>query len=272
MPGPGWTPLLAAIFTAAFFLLLTVKAVAIALVCGVLAVVAMLVWMWQPTRRRAGRVDIGGGIRLPTYVSGPLVAFLVGDDRADAGRRLALSRLRVFLSLPLDRLARRSGPSRAVPDAARPALAVAALIAVASCLTFLAGRLLPEPGQRSILVALLLAGAAAGMIGAVGLNIWSHWQTGVGPTDSAYGAMVYMATVLDCAACLCPHDPVRRRRGAPLVRRLDREWRVSYGDCSLSVTTQPGKGSSDFCSFMAFRECWSRRCRAQARLSILAGL
>ena len=38
LPGPGWTPLLAAVFTAAFFLILTVKLVVLASVCGVLAV------------------------------------------------------------------------------------------------------------------------------------------------------------------------------------------------------------------------------------------
>ena len=40
LPGPGWTPLLAAVFTAGFFLLLTVKLVTLALICGVLAIVA----------------------------------------------------------------------------------------------------------------------------------------------------------------------------------------------------------------------------------------
>ena len=35
----------------------------------------------------------------------PALAFVVGDGRADAGRGLALSRLRLLLSLPLDRLA-----------------------------------------------------------------------------------------------------------------------------------------------------------------------
>ncbi|HEX4893018.1 MAG TPA: cytochrome c oxidase subunit I, partial [Hyphomicrobiaceae bacterium] len=46
LPGPGWSPVLAAFFTAACFLLLTVKLVVPAAICGVLAVVATLVWMW----------------------------------------------------------------------------------------------------------------------------------------------------------------------------------------------------------------------------------
>ena len=46
LPGPGWTPFLAAIFTAAFFMLLTVKLVTVALSCGVLAIAFILVWTW----------------------------------------------------------------------------------------------------------------------------------------------------------------------------------------------------------------------------------
>ena len=74
MPGPGWTPFLAAVFTAAFFLILTVKVVVPALICGVLAIVFMIVWMWgRDPGPGAGVVDIGSGsgIRLPTYMSGP---------------------------------------------------------------------------------------------------------------------------------------------------------------------------------------------------------
>jgi len=72
MPGPGWTPPLAALFTAAFFLLLTVKLVTVAVVCGVLAIVFCLVWAWglDPGPSK-GMASIGGGIELPTYVTGP---------------------------------------------------------------------------------------------------------------------------------------------------------------------------------------------------------
>ena len=105
LPGPGWTPLLAAIFTAAFFMLLTVKAVTLALICGVLAVAMILVWMWDSDPKPLKAVDIGGGHQAADLCNRSAVAFLVGDDRAAAGRGLALSRLCVFLSLPLDGLA-----------------------------------------------------------------------------------------------------------------------------------------------------------------------
>ena len=47
MPGPSWTHFFAAAFTAAFFLLLTIKLVVPAIICGVLAVACCLVWVWE---------------------------------------------------------------------------------------------------------------------------------------------------------------------------------------------------------------------------------
>jgi cytochrome c oxidase subunit I+III len=71
MPGPSVWPLLGAVFTAGFFLLLTIQAYTPAVVSGILAVPAILRWLWDTDRRVAEKtVDIGGGIRLPTYATG----------------------------------------------------------------------------------------------------------------------------------------------------------------------------------------------------------
>jgi cytochrome c oxidase subunit I+III len=72
MPGPSWWPLLAALGTAGFFLLLTVKANTLSAVCGVLAVACIMRWVWQNDRHLPqSTVDAGGGVMLPTYVAGP---------------------------------------------------------------------------------------------------------------------------------------------------------------------------------------------------------
>ncbi|WP_230665229.1 cbb3-type cytochrome c oxidase subunit I, partial [Bordetella petrii] len=72
LPGPGWAPVLAALGTAGFFLLLTVKMTTLAALFGLLAIVMMLRWMWgsDPGATR-DPVDIGGGLRLPVYCAGP---------------------------------------------------------------------------------------------------------------------------------------------------------------------------------------------------------
>ncbi len=72
MPGPSWWPLLAALFTAGFFLLLTVKALILSAICGVLTVLCLMRWVWSNDRHLPQKqVDVGAGIMLPTYVTGP---------------------------------------------------------------------------------------------------------------------------------------------------------------------------------------------------------
>ena len=72
MPGPSWWPMLAAIFTAGFFLLLTVKAFTLSVICGVLTVLCLMLWVWSNDRQVPQKqVDVGAGIMLPTYVTGP---------------------------------------------------------------------------------------------------------------------------------------------------------------------------------------------------------
>jgi cytochrome c oxidase subunit I+III len=72
IPGePSWTPLFAAVFTAGFFILLTVKLVTLAVLCGVVALAVMLRWMWRSDPGPVSApVDIGGGIVLPVYATG----------------------------------------------------------------------------------------------------------------------------------------------------------------------------------------------------------
>jgi cytochrome c oxidase subunit I+III len=72
MPGPSWWPLLAALFTAGFFLLLTVQAFTLSAICGVLTIASLMRWLWDTDRHVAQTVvDVGAGILLPTYVAGP---------------------------------------------------------------------------------------------------------------------------------------------------------------------------------------------------------
>jgi cytochrome c oxidase subunit I+III len=72
MMGPSVWPLLGALFTAGFFLLLTVQAYVPAVACLPLATISILRWLWDTDRPVAQKeVDVGAGIMLPTYVTGP---------------------------------------------------------------------------------------------------------------------------------------------------------------------------------------------------------
>jgi cytochrome c oxidase subunit I+III len=195
LPGPGWAHVLAAVFTAGFFLLLTVKAVALALACGVAAVVSMLLWMRESDPPSVGTVDIGGGVRLPTYASGPdshswwamVVLVLVAAA-------LYLSYL--FGYLYLWTVAPQQWPA---PGGRPPAgwLWVSALMmgGSAGCLFAAYSLLGADPPPRGA-VALLVAAGTAALLAALGLDLWSHWRSGFRPQASGYAAMVYANAVL----------------------------------------------------------------------------
>jgi len=71
LPDDSWLPLIAAVGTAAFFLLLTTGSVAPAFVCGVVAVVAVLCWLWQTDRApQVPQVKIGEHRWLPVGARG----------------------------------------------------------------------------------------------------------------------------------------------------------------------------------------------------------
>jgi len=72
MPGPSWWHVGAAVFTAGFFLLLTVQVYWPALAAGALAVACTLRWLWETDwKLPQDEVDVGAGVRVPTYVAGP---------------------------------------------------------------------------------------------------------------------------------------------------------------------------------------------------------
>ena len=72
MPGPSPWPVSAAVFTAGFFLALTVQAYTFAAVSGVLALGCVLRWLWETDRPiQQETADIGGGIIVPIEITGP---------------------------------------------------------------------------------------------------------------------------------------------------------------------------------------------------------
>ncbi len=188
MPMPGWAPILAAWFTAAFFLLLTVKLVVPALVSAVIAVAALLHWTWHLDPTPLARpVDIGGGITLPTYMSGPLsqawwamvVLMLVSGS---------LFGCAAFSYLYLWTVSPRIWPAE-IPHWAFAALSAALIVASSACMG-LANRSLKR--ARSIAWPLI----AAMVLLAGGIAVEFVAQREVSPSASAYGAAVYLIASL----------------------------------------------------------------------------
>ncbi len=194
LSGPGWAHLAAAVFTAGFFLLLTVKAVALALTCGVLAIAAILVWVWETDPPPAGQVSIGGGILLPTYATGRLShSFWAMITLILTAAALYLSYL--FSYLYLWTAAPQVWPAPARLPTAEP-LAAAALLAASAALLMLALRLVRNAqGSRLTLIATIILGMIA-LAGGLASDAAGWWWAGFRPTSDGHTALVAANMVL----------------------------------------------------------------------------
>jgi len=189
MPRPSAWHVWAAIFTAGFFLLLTVKAWWPAVVSGVLATWCIIQWCWlldapQPDKS----ADIGAGIIVPTYASGPsshgwwamVITLVVG------GMVAALMGFSyVFL------WSRNPGLWLPPPGLWSMGLVVAANVA-AGLLAWGACRVLRLDRARSgAISALMMLTAAALVVAAWGVDLLAWLDSGLRPSESAQGATVY---------------------------------------------------------------------------------
>ena len=194
VPGPSWRSFLAAVFMAAFFLLLTVKLVEVATACGILAVVFVVAWMWQtdpgPDHGGAG---IGAGINLPVYATGPVshswwamvVLLLVAASMFIA---LLFSYLYIWTVSP--------GVWPAATGLALPKLEWAAAGACAllasSVALLVAGRAMSRsPADARWLVRTALVVALVALAASSAIDAHGHWQSGLRPSASSYAALVY---------------------------------------------------------------------------------
>jgi cytochrome c oxidase subunit I+III len=188
LPTDGWSPLLAAVGTAGFFLLLTVEQPAWAAVCGVLAIGATLHWLWgsdQPAP--AASAQVADQIWLPVGASGArshswwaVVVLIAVDMTVFASFVYA----HVHVAMAADVC---PPPGAALPDWRR-AIVVASLWAGGSLGMLLATRCVQRQGSMQALVALSLLCAAC----AWWLDLHSHLDAGLQPTAQAWSATVAM--------------------------------------------------------------------------------
>lgn len=191
MPAPGWAPFVAAVFTAAFFMLLTVKLELPTAVCAVIAVGALLHWAWQlDPPPLATSIDIGGGIAVPVYVSGPVssswwamvVLMLVAAS---------LFGCALFSYVYLWIVAPGTWPAASAMPPARYPLLAAAMIAASSAAFGVANRWLARDRSPIPAMAIAIVLLACGS----GVEAFAHRI--VSPTASGYGAIVWAIVALE---------------------------------------------------------------------------
>jgi cytochrome c oxidase subunit I+III len=191
LPWPGWSPFVAAVFTAAFFLLLTVKWTVISGICGVVAIAALVHWAWDldPGPVYAS-VDLGGGLRVPVHATGPMshswwaVVILLLVSGSMYGCAL-------FSYLYLWTVSPKVWPAvGALPSLVHP-LVVGLLLVAASAAVEWGGRRLGKGAKPdAALIAALVA-----IVAAFALDLFTH--RGLSPSESGYTAIVALLVSLE---------------------------------------------------------------------------
>lgn len=190
LPGPSIWPIAAAIFTAGFFLALTVQAYVFSAASLVFGLFAMLRWMWDADRPiEAQDVDVGAGIMLPTYQTGPsshgwwgMIILLV-----------ALGMIFVMALFSLAFLWSNQSDYWIVPPSIGGAILSIALYIAALAAALAARPVLQRHSGASI--GLLLASVAAALL-ALWLDHRAWMAFGLLPQDSGQGAVVYALQAL----------------------------------------------------------------------------
>ncbi len=194
MPGPSPWPLLAAVFTAGFFLLLTVQAYGIGFVSGVIAILCVLRWLWDTDRVvKEEEVDVGGGILLPTYVTGPrshgwwaMVILLIV-----IGMIFVMGLFSFFYLYGVQ------PDFWTAPAGWEGAAVVVPLYALAAGLAWLARFMLAREATQLWTPGVLYLCAAIALTAAVGGDILFWQASGLMPQDSGQGATIYVLLALE---------------------------------------------------------------------------
>jgi cytochrome c oxidase subunit I+III len=189
MPKPSPWHVWAALFTAGFFLLLTIQAYMASAISGVLAVLCIVQWCWfldHPAPE--AEADVGAGIRVPTYASGPSSHgwWAMAITLVVAGMVLAMAAFS-YVFLWSRNIAAWSPPPGAA-SLAKVLLAYggAAFLAWGAC------RMLRLDRVRTPVIATAMMALAAGLIATGWFTDLRAWlDTDLRPEASAQGAAVY---------------------------------------------------------------------------------
>ena len=198
MPGNTFVTLVAAVFTGGVFIFSTYASWWPALASGVLALVAILAWLWTGTAviPEKAEKNVGLGVILPLYASGQasvgwwaMLITMLGD--ATAFMSLIFGYFFYWTVRPDFPPASMSGPGVFWPSLG------AALLLAAWILTVLARRW--NRLDRGALFQAALLGAVASGIAGCGALLAGPWLTGLHPEAHVYAAIVWVLVIWTAA-------------------------------------------------------------------------
>jgi cytochrome c oxidase subunit I+III len=192
--GNSFMPLVAAIFTGGIFIFSTYKLWWLALASGILALIVILAWLWTGTSEipEKQQKDVGLGLSLPLYTSGPTSVGWWGVFIT------MLADLTAFISIVFGYFFYWTARPEFVPDRIAgpgvtwPVIALGLLLG--SWLLTLAARRWNRLDASGLfhgalaLAVLLAAGGGAALVA-------GPWTTGLDPAASAYAATVWTIVV-----------------------------------------------------------------------------
>jgi cytochrome c oxidase subunit I+III len=188
LPGDSWWPLIAAAGTAGFFLLLTVAQVALAFACGITAIVAIVVWLWQTDKSpHAATAEVADGVFLPVGARGKashswwaMIILLCVDATVFASLVFA----HVHVSMAADVC---PPPGAQLPAAVWPMVSAALLLAGSTAIV--GAQMLLSRGHRAGTWLLVLLALTA-LVAAFCANGWGHQLADLQPSANAWSATV----------------------------------------------------------------------------------
>ncbi len=197
--GPAWVTLWAAAFTGGAFIFPTFHWYPPAIVCAVAAVLCVCYWLWTSTALIPDNPekDVGLGLTLPTYVSGPAAPGWWGVFITMLGDMTAFASL--IFGMFFYWTARADFPPPLAEHAGAGWVAASALLYGAAWGATRAARTLNRHGRGAAARWGLGGGAALGLLGAAAL-VGS--VTGLDPTSHVYPAMLWALAVWTAAHTL----------------------------------------------------------------------
>lgn len=186
LPGDAWSPFVAAVATAGFFILLTVAWYGTAIASGALAVAAIVFWLWETDQPPPSpTATIGDGVEVPSVGArrdSPTWWAMWLLVAVDATVFASLAFAHVHVSLALDVC---PPPGAALPAGGGLA---AALYAAGSLALAGAASALRRGSPRWLQAAVALAGAST--LAGFGVDVGAHATAGLAPGDHAWSATV----------------------------------------------------------------------------------
>ncbi len=188
--GPAWITIWAAIFTGGAFIFPTFHMYPPAIVCGILAICCVIYWLWTstaPIPEQDGK-DVGLGLRLPIYASGPASAGWWGVFITMLGDATAFASLIFGFFFYWT-----SKPDFPPEGAAFPTtlwLVLGTVLLVASWALTVFARTANRRDYYEATRGALIAAPLAAIIGA-GAMVWSVVGADLDPTSHVYPAMLW---------------------------------------------------------------------------------